>query len=172
VGSFERTLKILPAGGVSLAVTVPVQVECLEDLVAVHEALIGGVAFYGSESGAVGDGGFEGAFDSTRGVSGMNRKLTRCSVSIRRSVWTRRIGSNSIDGRSRLCWCRKKVCRFACAHAEVEETVTRKLGYYRDDVMAWLDRDAALLLDREGPALEVLHVPELANLQLCELEVI
>ena len=36
--------------------------------------------------------------------------------------------------------------------------------------MLVVDWDAALLLDRTGPAQEVLHVLELANLQLCEME--
>ncbi len=55
------------------------------------------------------------------------------------------------------------------AASKTAETLRRRLSYYRGDI-AIFDWDAALILDREKDAEEILFVIELANLQLEELE--
>lgn len=55
------------------------------------------------------------------------------------------------------------------AEQEIRETVSKSLGYYREDLVV-VDWDAALVVDRREPAEEIMHVLELANLQLCELQ--
>jgi hypothetical protein len=55
------------------------------------------------------------------------------------------------------------------AHDEIVESISQRLSYYRQDVTL-IDWDAALLVDNPRNALETLHVIELANLQLAELE--
>jgi len=55
------------------------------------------------------------------------------------------------------------------ATEEIEESIGQRLSYYRQDVTI-IDWDAALLVDNPRNVLETLHVIELANLHLAELE--
>jgi hypothetical protein len=57
----------------------------------------------------------------------------------------------------------------ALAEEEVVESTARALCYYRDDLVV-ADWDAALVIDRPTPTEVSLHLFELANLQLTELE--
>src|SRR4030095_8331041 len=52
---------------------------------------------------------------------------------------------------------------------EAEESTARYLSYYGNDLIV-VDWDAALLIDERQNFAEVLHLMELANLQLAELE--
>lgn len=52
---------------------------------------------------------------------------------------------------------------------EVVESTHRHLSYFRDDLIV-LDWDSALLIDQPADTAEALHILELANLQLAELE--
>jgi len=166
-GNLERTLKILPVGGLSLAVTAPVSVSSLIDLVAWHEP------------------------PPLASVSAM-RKLAQMVVDDLREYLIQPVGlpeeaeaytvfrlEPPADEESSI-WLERHNREVAAlltqeldinrlCDDEVAETVSRRLGYYKDDLLV-VDWDAALLLDRRGPAMEILHVIELANLQLCELE--
>jgi hypothetical protein len=55
------------------------------------------------------------------------------------------------------------------AAEEIDESIHQRVSYYRQDI-AVIDWDAALLIDTPRNLLEALHVIELANLQLAELE--
>jgi hypothetical protein len=55
------------------------------------------------------------------------------------------------------------------AEEEIDESIHQRVSYYRQDI-AVIDWDAALLMDTPRNLLEALHVIELANLQLAELE--
>ena len=56
-GNLERTLKILPVGALSLAITAPVSVMTLRDLVAWHEPPRLGVSIGGAQFGPDGSSG-------------------------------------------------------------------------------------------------------------------
>jgi hypothetical protein len=55
------------------------------------------------------------------------------------------------------------------SEGEVEESTARTLSYYRQD-LAVLDWDAAVLIDQPKALDELLHIVELANIELAELE--
>jgi hypothetical protein len=55
------------------------------------------------------------------------------------------------------------------AREEIVESLSQRLSYYRQDVTL-IDWDAALVVDNPRNVLETLHVIELANLQMAELE--
>ena len=164
---FERTLKILPVGGVSFAITAPVSVEKLGDLVAWHEPpAVATVAAVRSLVQLV--------MEDLKAY--LIQPVDVLDESEAYTVFRLEppVGEDAVDwlGRHRrevaALLVQEKDANRLCEE-KVDETVARKLGYYRDDLLV-VDWDAALLLDREGPAVEVLHVLELANLQLCELE--
>ncbi|MEI6714870.1 MAG: hypothetical protein WCO60_14025 [Verrucomicrobiota bacterium] len=165
--TLERTLKILPVGGLSLAITAPVRVERLADLVAWHdspavatvasvrhlvEMVMADLKEYLIQPVDVLDE--QEAYTVFRLDSPSGEDATEWLARNRREVAALLTQEKDPE---RLC------------EEEVTETVSKRLGYYRDDLVV-VDWDAALILDRAGPATEVLHVLELANLQLCEME--
>jgi hypothetical protein len=165
--NLERTIKILPVGGLSIAITAPFSVEKFEDLVAWHEPpsvaantsvrnlvqmVMGDLHEYLIQ--AVEDLEEADAYTVFRLDPSEGQDAGDWLQTHRRQVAA--LLTQELDS-ERLC------------EEEVVETVSRRLGYYKDDLVV-VDWDAALVLDRRGPAMEVLHVLELANLQLCELE--
>ncbi len=166
-GNLERTLKILPVGALSLAITAPVCVRSLRDLVAWHEppALASVSAVRNLAQMVVQDlrehliqpvnlPEEAEAYTVFRLDPPADQDAAVWLEHNRREVAALLTQELDVD---RLC------------DDEVTETNSRRLGYYKDDLLV-VDWDAALLLDRPGPAVEILHVLELANLQLCELE--
>ena len=163
----ERTLKILPVGGVSLALTAPFSVERLEDLVAWHEPPpVGSAAMVRQWVGMV--------------MEDLRETLIQPVATLEEAeAYTvfRLDPETGLEAQGWLEQHRREVAALLTqerdperlCETEVAESTARSLGYYRDDLVV-VDWDAALVLDRPGPAAEVLHVLELANLQLCELE--
>lgn len=165
--TLSRTLKILPVGGISIAITAEVRAESLMELVAWHDPP--------PEA-------------STEAV----RKLVDLLIADLRGHLIQPVDAaeeaeaytifrlDPVGGEDASDWLernRREVAglltqerdaRLLCEE-EIAETVSKSLGYYREDRVV-VDWDAALVIDREEPAAEVLHVLELANLQLCELE--
>ncbi|NBV34334.1 MAG: hypothetical protein EBR81_11250 [Proteobacteria bacterium] len=166
-GNLERTLKILPVGGLSLAITAPVCVDSLSQLVPWHEPpnLAAASAMRSLAQMVVQDirehliqpidfPEETEAYTVFRLDPPTDQDAVVWLAQHRREVAA--LLTQELDA-ERLCT------------EEVAETTSRYLGYYKDDILV-VDWDAALLLDRPGPAREILHVLELANLQLCELE--
>ncbi|MEY2599310.1 MAG: hypothetical protein RLZZ142_1569 [Verrucomicrobiota bacterium] len=163
----ERTLKILPVGGISIAFTVEVEVEQLGDLVGWHEA----PEACGSE--AVRRLAQEVVEDLREALI---QPLEALEDEEAYTVF-RLDPPEEGDAEGWLERNRREVAALLTqeedaqrlCEREVEETVSRSIGYYRDDLVV-VDWDAALVVDRRGPAADVVGVLELANLQLCELE--
>ncbi len=165
--TLTRTLKILPVGGLSLAFTAPVEVGHLEELVAWHEPpSVAAVSAVRNLAQMVIEDLKEHLIqpvkipDDAEAYTVFRLDLPEQEEA---AVWLENhrrevaaLLTQELDP-DRLC------------EDEVNETLSRRLGYYKDDLLV-VDWDAALLLDRPGPAMEILHVLELANLQLCEME--
>jgi hypothetical protein len=165
--SFERTIKLLPVGVLSIAITAPFALERLEDLVAWHEP-----------PSAVGMEPVRNLAQTL--VSDMQQHLIQPVNHLKEADPYTAFRLDSPDGLDAAEWFqthRRQVAALLTqeldperlSDAEVSETVARHLGYYKDDLVV-VDWNAAVLLDKPRAAVEVLHVLELANLQLCELE--
>ena len=166
-GNLERTIKILPVGGLSIAITAPFSVERLEDLVAWHEPPA--MASVSSVRNLV-----------EMVIRDLHEHLIQPVESPEEAEAYTVFRMDPPTGQEAAVWLemhRREVAALLTQELdpeqlcedEVVETVSRRLGYYKEDLLV-VDWDAALLLDRPGPAMEILHVLELANLQLCELE--
>lgn len=165
--SLQRTLKILPVGGLSIAITAPVRVPCLQDLVAWHEpppvAAISAVRHLVQLV-----------------VADLSEHLIQpATITEDAEAYTvfRLDPPEAQEGAAWLGSQQREVAALLTQELDpqrlsdekVTEVLSKRLGYYKEDLLV-VDWDAALLLDRPGPAQEVIHVLELANLQLCELE--
>ena len=170
LGPLYRTLKLLPVGGLSVALSAAFSVPTLGDLVNWHEPpepaahrgvralvqeVLADLSHYliqpverleEAEAYTVFrlDPPSEGEIGDASSWLEAHRREVAALLTQERSV-------------ERLC------------EEEVNETLARRLGYYREDLVV-VDWDAALIVDRPGAAEEIVHVLELANLQLCELE--
>ncbi len=166
-GGLSRTLKILPVGGLSVALSAPFSVESLGALVDWHQA-----------PEAMDRGGVRELV--ARVVEDLAGHLIQPVRELEEAEAYTVFRMDPPDSVEALDWLqahRRQVAALLTqervvdrlAEAEVRETLARRLGYYREDLVV-VDWDAALVVDRAGPAEEILHVLELANLQLCELE--
>lgn len=171
----ERTVKLLPAGGLSIGVRVPFTAVRLRDLVAYHDLAIAG--------GSIGDEARKLAQEVCRELRPfLVRPHEQLSGDEAYTVFC--LKSPLIDGsRGAL----RAADWFAAHRSEVaallteepeperlsqqeaEESTALHLSYYGHDLVV-VDWDAALLLDEPGNFPESLHLMELANLQLAELQ--
>lgn len=165
--TLERTLKILPVGGLSLAFTAPVQVERLEDLVAWHEpppvAAISAVRHLVQMVVADLKGHLIQPTPITEDAEAYTVFRLEPPEGFEAAAW---VAENRREVAALLT---QELDPTRLAEEKVAEILSKRLGYYKDDLLV-VDWDAALLLDKRGPAMEVIHVLELANLQLCEME--
>jgi hypothetical protein len=154
-------------GGLSIAITAPFAVERLEELVAWHDP-----------PSAVGLKPVRSLAQAL--VEDMQQHLIQAVKYVEEADPYTVFRLDSPDGMDAAVWFRTHRRQVAAlltqeldaerlSDAEVAETVARHLGYYKDDLVV-VDWNAAVLLDKPLAAVEVLHVLELANLQLCELE--
>lgn len=164
----ERTVKVLHVGAISIRLQVPFTVGTLSDLVPYHDLRLDG-----------------GSLDD------LARKLAE---EVRRdldALWVRPVGTlpaeeaytvfcvraEPKDASEWLKLHRREVAALLTqepdpiqlSDQETEESVAHALTYYRQD-LAVLDWDAALLIDQPKALEETLHILELANLELCQLE--
>jgi hypothetical protein len=164
---FERTIKLLPVGGLSIAITAPFAVERLEELVEWH-----------APPQAV---GLEPIRNLAKAlVDDLQNHLIQPVKNLEEPDPYTVFRLDPADGLDAEAWFhahRRQVAALLTQESdperlsdgEVAETVARHLGYYKNDFVV-VDWNAALLLDHARAAAEILHVLELANLQLCELE--
>ena len=165
--TLKRTLKILPVGGLSLSITVPVQVEKLGDLVAWHEpppvAAVSAVRHLVQLVVADLKGHLIQPTPITEDAEAYTVFRLDPPEAQEATNW---LANNRREVAALLT---QELDTQRLSEEKVVDILSKRLGYYREDILV-VDWDAALLLDREGPAQEVVHVLELANLQLCELE--
>ncbi|MCC7519445.1 MAG: hypothetical protein IT578_09700 [Verrucomicrobiae bacterium] len=164
----ERAIKLLPVGIMSVAVSVDFEVERIEDLVAFHEPLFDGEPL-GERAFALA----EEAFEELRSF---------CVRPYERPVSEEAYTVFCIHGPipHAMDWLRAHRRTVAAllteepeaarlSEQEAEESASRALSYYDDD-LAVVDWDAALLVNAPQGFEEILHVLELANVQLAGLE--
>lgn len=167
-GDVQRALKILPVGGLSISITAAFSVENLLDLVLWHEP--------------IGHASPSSVRELVKQVMSdladyLIQPVERLDEADAYTVFRLDPPDGMGDGLAWLEACRKEVAALLTQESdserlceeEVSETLARRLGYYRSDVVV-VDWDAALVVEQRGAAEEILHVLELANLQLCELE--
>ncbi|HEX2971193.1 MAG TPA: hypothetical protein VHP11_02600, partial [Tepidisphaeraceae bacterium] len=171
----ERTIKLFPVGAISITVRVPFQVNTLEDLVAYHDLHFSNGSLYEEVR--------QLAQEVQRELSGyFIRPNDGLSDEEAYTVFCIKNPPSSSNGQhlSSEDWLhdhRRQVAALLTqepnidhlSDQEASESTGRYLSYYDYDLVV-VDWDAALILDQPGNFDEILHIMELANLQLAELE--
>ncbi len=173
--SVERTVKLFPAGAISITVRVPFEIGRLEDLVAFHDLRFAG--------GTLHDDVRELAEEITAELKPhLIRPQPRLPEEEAYTVFClagpmREAGGASVKAEHWFAAHRRQIAALLTQETESErlskqeadESTGRYLSYYDDDLLV-IDWDAALLIDEPQDFDETLYVLELANLQLAELE--
>ena len=171
----ERTVKLLPVGAISITVHVPFRVHCLGDLVAYHDLRFSNGSLY----------------DEVRRLAeDVHRELRpfyirpqeRLADEEAYTVFCINSPLPASDGRHPASeqWLdrhRREIAALLTQEPDIDhlseqessESTGRYLSYYDHDLVV-VDWDAALIMDQPANFAEVVHVMELANLQLAELE--
>lgn len=172
----ERTIKLLPVGAISITVRVPFEVERIEDLVEYHDLRF--------NNGTLHDEVLQLAEDVRRELekSHLVRPVPRLADEEAYTVFCIKaplIGpdNETISTEDWLIAHRREVAALLTqelniaelSEQEVDESTSRNLSYYGRDLVV-VDWDAALVIDQPQNFAETVHVMELANLQLAELE--
>jgi hypothetical protein len=172
----ERTIKLLPVGAISITVSVPFEVDRLEDLVAFHDLRFNDGTWLYDEVRALAEQvrqelakyyvrpvpqiGDEEAYT----VFCINGPLKNKDGSIVAAEdWMqehrRAVAGLLTEERDPKC----------LSVQEAEESSAKFFSYYESDIVV-IDWDAAVIVDEPRYFDEVLYIMELANLQLTELE--
>jgi len=171
----ERTLKLLPVGGLSVTISVPFEVQTIEDLVAYHDLEF--------SNGVLSQEVRQLAEEARRELAPYFIKpVAQLAEEEAYTVFCIDAPLLAEDGRplSAEDWLhqhRREVAALLTqendvnqlSRQEADESTGRYLSYYEND-LAVLDWDAALIVQEPGQLDEILYVLELANLQLAELE--
>ena len=170
----ETTIKILPVGAISISVRVPFVVDRLEQLVEFHDlqfadGSLNAEARALAEQVRAGLGGHilrpldQLADEEAYTVFCLHAPLPASGgTPLRAELWLehhRRAVASILTQESGINLSRQ----------EAIESTSRSLSYYEDDLVV-IDWDAALLIDQPKDLDETLHILELANVQLAELE--
>jgi len=170
----ETTVKILPIGAISISVRVPFEVERLEQLVDYHDLQFNNGSL-NDEARALAEQVRKDlakhiirpidqlANDEAYTVFCLNSPVCgEAGAPLRAELWlehNRRVVASILTQESSASLSRQ----------EAVESTSKSLSYYEDDLMV-IDWDAALLIDQPKDFDETLHILELANVQLAELE--
>ena len=172
----ERTIKLLPVGAISITISIPFQVEKLEDLVPFHDLRFK-------------DGSW--LYDDVRDLAEQVRRelrpyyvrpVERLGDEEAYTVFciSSPLTSGDGQGQSAEAWTLANRRRIAAllteesdasrlSSQESDESSGKYYSYYEHDIVV-MDWDAALIVDEPRNFDEVLYIMELANLQLAELE--
>lgn len=171
----ERSIKLLPVGAVSITVRVPFAVDRLGDLVACHDLQF--------NNGSLQDEVHVLAQTVVRELGAhLIRPHTQLPAEEAYTVFClnaplRNEVGEALNAEVWFQANRREVAALLTqeedldrlAQQEAEESTARHLSYYDNDLVV-IDWDAALLVDEPRDFDETLHLMELANLQLAELE--
>jgi hypothetical protein len=171
----ERTLKFLPVGAISITVSVPFEVQSIEELVNYHDLEFSN----GNLSREVRELAEEARRELARYFL---KPVPQLADEEAYTVFCIDAPLMAEDGQplSAEDWLhqhRREVAALLTqepdvnqlSRQEANESTGRYLSYYEND-LAVLDWDAALIVQESGRVDEILYVLELANLQLAELE--
>ncbi|HUS48088.1 MAG TPA: hypothetical protein VM098_08210 [Phycisphaerae bacterium] len=171
----EPTVKLFPVGAISIAVSVPFSVNRLEELAAFHDPQFQG----GTMADKIRD-----LAEQVRGALGPYcvRPVEEVVEGEAYTVFCMessgaKAGDTDYGAEKWLEDHRRQIASLLTeepdisllSDQEVEESTSRYLSYYGHD-LAVLDWDAALLIDEPENFEVILHILELANVQLEELE--
>ena len=171
----QRVVKLLPVGAISITVRVPFNVAQVEDLVVYHDLQF--------NNGALHDEVRHLAEEVRRELSPfLVRPISQLAPEEAYTVFCVESPLRTKDGAPLSAEDWLKAHRRAVASLltqepdldhlskqEADESTGRYLSYYEHDIVV-MDWDAALIIDEPQNFDETLHVMELANLQLAELE--
>ncbi len=171
-----RSIKLFSVGAISIQVRVPFEVESMEELVGYHDITFAAGRSLESEA-------YDLAEDVRQAlIPYCIRPVPSITQDVSYTVFCIYELPQSIEGR-KVCaedWLmvnRRKVAGLLTeeqdasqlSEQEVEESTEQYLSYYDSDLVV-VDWDAALAVGKEKDLNDVLHIMELANVQLVELE--
>lgn len=170
----EFAVKVLPVGALSISVRVPFDVERLEQLVDFHDLQFNNGSLHEEVRRLAEDLQRDLAPYILRPVEQMANEeayTVFCLTSpvrdhegspLRAELWLE-------DNRREVASILTQESPASLSRQEAVESTSRSLSYYEDDLVV-IDWDAALLIDQPRDFDETLHILELANVQLAELE--
>jgi hypothetical protein len=171
----ERIIKLLPVGAISITVSIPFEVDRIEDLVGYHDLQL--------ETGALTDEVRELAEEVRRELEPFYvRPVPKLLDEEAYTVFCLEAPLTTSEGVPSAAenWLqahRRQVASLLTqeenagnlSKQETDENTVRALSYYQNDLVV-IDWDAALLVDEKHDFDETLYIMELANVQLAELE--
>jgi len=171
----ERSIKLLPVGAVSITVRVPFTVNRIEDLVAFHDLQFSNGSLHDEVHRLAQEIVAELAGHLVRPHPHLLEEEAYTVFCLAAPV-TNDAGE-PVTAEQWFHAHRRQVAALLTqeeelerlSQQEAEESTARYLSYYDNDLVV-IDWDAALLIDEPKDFDETLHIMELANLQLAELE--
>jgi hypothetical protein len=171
----ERAVKLLPVGAISITIRLPFKVPDIRDLVEYHDLQFGNGALHDEVRRLAEEVRRELAPYCTRPVLQLADEEAYTVFCIRSPDQLK--DSPPFKAEDWLRMNRREVASLLTqepdidhlSRQEADESTMRYLSYYEHDLVV-IDWDAALIIDTPQNFDETLHVIELANLQLAELE--
>lgn len=171
----ERAIKVFSIGAVSVSFRVPFEVRSLTELVHLHDAHVGNVSLHESARQI-----------AQRVVDELRPRLVRPVQSLRdeeaytvfclespvHAVDGTRIGSErwlDVHRAEVAALLTQETDSGRLSQQEIDDTTRRYVSYYENDLVV-ADWDAAVVVEEPRNFEEILHIMELANVQLAELE--
>jgi hypothetical protein len=164
----ERAVKVLHVGAISVCFRVPFAVSSLSELVGFHDLRFDGGSMDELARALVDQVRHELAPFLVRPIEPLPAEEAYTVFCLRSHIkdapeWL------TINRREVASLLTQEPDPSLLSEAEVEESTSHALSYYRQD-LAVLDWDAALLIDHPKAIDELLHIIEIANIELAELE--
>src|SRR5437899_2913389 len=171
----ERVIKLLPVGAISITVRVPFEVGDVEDLVAYHDLQFSNGSLNEEVRNLADEVRRELESYSVRPVPHLAEEEAYTVFCIESPLLAE--DGSGLSAQNWLSANRREVASLLTqepdidhlSKQEADESTGRFLSYYENDLVV-IDWDAALIIDERQNFDETLHVMELANLQLAELE--
>lgn len=170
----ERVIKILPIGAISISVTIPFEVQTLEDLVAFHDLNLGERTLSAEVRELA-----EQIYVELRPhfIRPMEYLAEEEAYTVFCLESAHVLPAPQVRAEDWLQEHRREVAAVLTQEPDLEmlseqealESTSRYLSYYQSDLVV-IDWDAALVIDEPGDFAETLYIMELANLHLAELE--
>ncbi len=171
----ERVVKLLPVGAISIACRVPFEVHDVRELVDFHDLAFSSGTLQDEVRALADDIRFELAPYLIRPPEHLPDEEAYTVFCIEAPL--RNTGNVSANAEEWLAMQRREIAALLTqepepallSDQETRESTALYLSYYGGDLIV-VDWDAALLVDERRNFAEALHLMELANLQLAELE--
>ncbi len=172
----DRTIKLLPVGGISITFRVPFSVKEIPDLVGYHDLQFEDSSLYNEVRELAEQVRLELAPYYVRPVPKLLDEEAYTVFCIE-SPLSQRDTAGVVSAEAWLEEHRREVASLLTqepdlsklSNQEALESTSRSLSYYRNDLTV-IDWDAALIMDERSGFEDTLHIMELANFQLAELE--